>query len=103
MGGLLKKETFALELSKLSGYNCQFVTFKQNEEQKLPEKMTGLVSIWYSPFQFNKVVLIKSGGTIESIAEPWYNNSISLRVDDDGNVYLKQTAWPSMKFRIACL
>lgn len=104
MGGLLKNETFALSLSQLSGYNCQFVAFKQSEEQKLPEKCTGLVSIGYSPFQFNKVVLINpKNKTIESIAEPWWNGGVSLRVDDEGEVYLTQTSWPSMRFRIACL
>lgn len=103
MGGLLNNEDFALALSKLSGYNCQFMTFKKNVEQQLQSNINGLVSIGYSPFQFNKVVLINRDGTIESISEPWWNQHISIRIDNDGNVYMTQSGWESMRLRIACL
>ncbi len=140
MGGLLKTQEFALSLSKLSGYGCQFINLRKGIEQKLPDSVTGLVSIGYSPFNYNKVVKIKpvqqgieqklpdsvtglvsigyspfnynkvvkikpvqQGTDIEELTWPWWGGSLSLRLDDEGYLYLKQTMWDSMIFRVTSL
>ena len=45
VGGLLKTQEFALSLSRLSGYGCQFINLRKGIEQKLPDSVSGLVSI----------------------------------------------------------
>ena len=105
-GGLLKTQEFALSLSILSGYGCQFINLRKGIEQKLPDSVTGLVSIGYSPFNYNKVVKIKpvqQGTDIEELTWPWWGGSLSLRLDGEGYLYLKQTMWDSMIFRVTSL
>lgn len=106
VGGLLKTQEFALSLSILSGYGCQFINLRKGIEQKLPDSVTGLVSIGYSPFNYNKVVKIKpvqQGTDIEELTWPWWGGSLSLRLDGEGYLYLKQTMWDSMIFRVTSL
>lgn len=106
VGGLLKTQEFALSLSRLSGYGCQFINLRKGIEQKLPDSVTGLVSIGYSPFNYNKVVKIKpvqQGTDIEELTWPWWGGSLSLRLDGEGYLYLKQTMWDSMIFRVTSL
>lgn len=86
----------------MSGYNCQFITLAKGIEQKLPKSVSGLMSIGYSPFSYNKIVKIVSG-KIEPIADPWWDSNISIRLDEEGYLYLTQTGWGSMTFRISSL
>lgn len=92
-------------MSKLSGYNCQFITLTIGVEQKLPNAVTGLISISYSPFSYNKIVKITPSPNkiIEEVANPWWNSNLSLRLDEEGYLYLTQTRWNSMTFRISSL
>lgn len=104
VGGLLKNETFALSLSQLSGYNCQFMTLDRGIEQQLPIPVSGVISIGYSPYSYNKIVKVSSTNiTVETIADPWWGNSISVRIDDEGKIFLKQTQWDSQKLRIVSI
>ena len=105
MGGLLETQEFALALSSLSGYSCQFITLAKNVEQKIPMALTGLISISYSPFSYKKIVKItpSPNKTIEEVANPWWNSNLSLRLDEEGYLYLTQTGWGSMTFRISSL
>lgn len=104
MGELLKNETFALELSNKSGYNCQYITLEKGIEQKLPISVTGVISIGYSPFSYNKVVKIPSATTtIEIIEDSWWGNKLSLRKDEEGDIYLTQNLWDSQRLRITSI
>lgn len=106
VGGLLKTQEFALSLSILSGYGCQFINLRKGIEQKLSDSVSGLVSIGYSPFNYNKVVIIKpvqQGTDIEELTQPWWGSSLSLRLDGEGYLYLKQTMWDSMILRVTSL
>lgn len=103
VGELLKNEDFALDIATLSGYNCQFITLVKNVEQKLPYSVTGLISIGYSPFLYNKILKIGTGGAIEHVTSPWWNSNISFRTDSAGYLYITQTGWESMKFRVSSL
>lgn len=89
----------------MSGYSCQIITLTNGIEQRLPSALTGLISIGYSPFSYNKIVKITPAPNraIETLTEPWWNSKISLRLDEEGYLYLTQTNWESMTFRISSL
>ena len=104
VGGLLKNEAFALSLSALSGYNCQFMTLNKGIEQQLPISVSGVISIGYSPYSYNKIVKVSSANlSVETIADSWWGDELSVRVDDEGKIFLKQTQWNSQKLRIVSL
>lgn len=40
---------------------------------------------------------------IEILTEPWWSKNLSLRLGEEGYLYLTQTGWDSMTFRISSL
>ena len=103
MGGLLKNKSFSIDILKLAGFNCQFITLKKGIEVELPVGVSGVVSFAYSPFVLNKVVkIIPTLETTESIIDSWWGNELNIRVSD-GIIYLTQTLWDDIELRVISL